>query len=331
MAEVLSQNEIDALLAAMSSGGIQAKPVEEEQKRVKVYDFKRALRFSKDQIRSLFRIHESFSRLLTTFLSAQLRTSVHVHVASVDQLPYEEFMRSIPEMTILASFEGSTLNGRMLLEMNPQITFAMLNRYFGGTVALNYVERKTGLTEIETVVLERIFTRFLHVFHDAWKDLIEIDPMLLELETNPQFMQIVPPNETVIVVSFSVRIGESTGIMNLCLPYIALEPIIPKLTAHQWMSQQRKTDSSEDVALLKGSVKRIDLPLIVELGRASITIEEFLCLEAGDIIQLNQPIDASLNVRIGPNVKFLGRPGTKKGHIAVRIEKVLDEGVEDNE
>lgn len=329
MAEVLSQHEIDALLAAMSTGEMQQQPESVEQKKVKVYDFKRALRFSKDQIRNLTRIHEGYARLLTTFFSAQLRTFTQINVASVDQLPYEEFIRSIPEKTILSPFEGASLQGRMLMEMTPHITFAILDRLFGGTGVPVTYEKKNGLTEIEVSVLERLYTRILGLFHESWKDLTEVDPVLLDLETNPQFVQIVAPNETVIVISFSMKIGEATGIMNLCLPYVVLEPIMPKLTAHQLFANQQIEKNDAEGEILKGSVQRVELPIIVELGTAAITIEDFLGLEAGDIIQLNQPIDNSLNIKVGPAVKFQGRPGTQKGHLAIRIEKVLSEGEED--
>ena len=132
--EVLSQNEIDALLSALSTGEMNADDLkkEEEERKVKSYDFKRALRFSKDQIRSLTRIHENFARLLTTYFSAQLRTYVQINVASADQIPYEEFIRSIPKMTILNVFEVPPLDGRILMEVNPNIAYAMMDRVMGG-------------------------------------------------------------------------------------------------------------------------------------------------------------------------------------------------------
>ena len=148
--EILSQNEIDALLSAISTGEMDADDLkkEEVEKRVKVYDFKRALRFSKDQIRSLTRIHENFARLLTTYFSAQLRTYVQISVASADQIPYEEFIRSIPKMTILNVFEVPPLDGRIILEVNPNIAYSMMDRVLGGRgISPNKVD---SLTEIET-------------------------------------------------------------------------------------------------------------------------------------------------------------------------------------
>jgi flagellar motor switch protein FliM len=331
MAEVLSQSEIDALLEAMSTGEIKAEPGMHDKKKIKPYDFKRAVRFSKDQIRNLTRIHENYARLLSTYLSAQLRTLVQIEVVSADQLPYEEFIRSIPTTTILHIFEGKALEGRMLMEYNPRITYAILDRLFGGSGASVISDNRQGLTEIEKMVLEKVFRRSLELFHEAWKELLEVQPRLVELETNPQFTQIVSPNETVIVISFSMKIGETTGMMNLCLPYIVLEPIIPKITVHHWLTNKRKSNNEAEFSSLKDRVQQVKLPIIAELGTAHISIEEFLELAVGDVIQLDQPVDTSLNIKIGPTVKFHGRPGTKKGHLAIQIEKVLFEGAEDYE
>ncbi len=330
MSEVLSQGEIDALLAALSSGEMNADELKQEEveRKVRVYDFKRALRFSKDQIRSLTRIHENFTRLLTTYFSAQLRTFVQITVASVDQLPYDEFIRSIPKMTILNIFEAKPLEGRMVMEINPNVTYAMLDRLLGGQgVSLN---ESTNLTEIESIVMERIFGKALESFAEAWKSVIEIDPVLDVMETNPQFMQIVSPNETVAVISLSTRIGDTTGMINLCLPHVVLEPVMPKLSAHYWLSNQKKSRDNEEVEALQHSIKKAYLPFVVELGNSTINVGEFLQLGVGDVIQLNQSTEESLNIRVGKQIKFKGQPGTVKGRMAVRIEEILEEGVEES-
>lgn len=239
--EVLSQSEIDALLAALSAGEMDADELkkEEAEKKVKVYDFKRALRFSKDQIRSLTRIHENFARLLTTFFSAQLRTYVQISVASADQLPYEEFIRSIPKMTILTVFEVPPLDGRVLLEVNPNIAYAMLDRVLGGRgVSLNKIE---NLTEIETKIMSNLFEKAFSNLREAWESIVDIDPMLTDFEVNPQFLQMVSPNETVVVISLNTQIGDTSGMINICIPHVVLEPIIPKLSVHYWMQTQKKS------------------------------------------------------------------------------------------
>jgi len=331
MAEVLSQSEIDALLAALSSGEMDANELKKEdsEKKVKVYDFKRALRFSKDQIRGLTRIHENYARLLTTYFSAQLRTFVQITVASVDQLPYDEFIRSIPKMTILNIFEAPPLEGRMVMEVNPNIAYAMLDRLLGGQGTIP--EKMGALTEIETTIMERVFSKALDSFHEAWKQIIELDPVLDVLEMNPQFMQIVSPNEIVAVISFSTKIGETTGMINICLPHVVIEPIMSKLSGQYWFSTQRKVRDAHERSLLEEKVKISKLPIVAELGTASITVGEFLSLSIGDVIQLDDALESKLKIKVGDRVKFLGQPGTTKGKLAVQIDEVLEEGEENNE
>ncbi|WP_047151653.1 flagellar motor switch protein FliM [Aneurinibacillus tyrosinisolvens] len=331
MTEVLSQSEIDALLAAISSGEMNAEELKKEdtERKVKVYDFKRALRFSKDQIRTLTRIHENYARLLTTYFSAQLRTFVQISVASVDQLPYEEFIRSIPKMTILNIFEAEPLEGRMVMEVNPNIAYAMLERLLGGS---GTAPNKVGtLTEIETIIMERIFSRALQSFAEAWKNVIDIEPELELMEVNPQFMQIVSPNETVAVISFSTKIGETTGMINLCLPHVVLEPLMVKLSAHYWLSTQKKVRDEREIEALRERVQKAKLPLIAELGTSTISVGEFLNLSVGDVVQLDQGTDDKVKVRVGQKTKFLARPGTAKGKTAIMIEDVLEEEVGEDE
>ena len=175
--DILSQNEIDALLSALSTGEMSAEDMknEEETRKVKVYDFKRALRFSKDQIRSLTRIHENFARLLTTYFSAQLRTYVQINVASVDQIPFEEFIRSIPNMTLINIFEVPPLDGNILMEVNPNIAYSMLDRLMGGVG--ESPGKVDNLTEIETKILTNLFERSFDNLREAWSGIIDIDPL----------------------------------------------------------------------------------------------------------------------------------------------------------
>ncbi|MGX1900352.1 flagellar motor switch protein FliM [Thermolongibacillus altinsuensis] len=329
--EVLSQSEIDALLAALSTGEMSADELKKEEatKKVKVYDFKRALRFSKDQIRSLTRIHENFARLLTTFFSAQLRTYVQISVASADQLPYEEFIRSIPKMTILNVFEVPPLDGRILLEVNPNIAYAMLDRMLGGRgTSINKVD---NLTEIETKIMTNLFEKAFSHLRDAWESIAEIDPILTDFEVNPQFLQMVSPNDTVVVISLNTQIADSSGMINICIPYVVLEPIIPRLSVHYWMQTQKKEREPQEVQALEKRLKRAHVPVIAELGTATITIQEFLQLGVGDVIQLDQTIHEPLVVKIGEVPKFTGQPGKMHKRLAVQILDTIKGGEDDDE
>mgnify|MGYP001088394518 FL=1 len=329
MVDVLSQNEIDALLAALSSGEMDAEELkkEETQKKIRSYDFKRAVRFSKDHIRSLTRIHENFARYLTTYFSAQLRTFVQINVVQVEQLPYDEFIRSIPKMTILNIFEAEPLEGRMVLEVHPNVAFAMLDRLLGG---LGAAPSKIGaLTEIETIIMERIFSRAFESLQEAWKTIVDINPRMEGLETNPQFMQIVSPNETIALISLSTKIGDTSGMINLCIPHVVIEPIMPTLSVHHWFVSQKKSRAPEEVDALRNRVNKAKLPIIAELGESQITIREFLGLSVGDVISLNKPVEDGLQIRIGDKLKYIGSPGTVKDRIAVQIDEIVSEGVEE--
>ncbi|GIO96326.1 flagellar motor switch protein FliM [Paenibacillus sp. FSL W8-0187] len=329
MVDVLSQNEIDALLAALSSGEMDAEELkkEETQKKIRSYDFKRALRFSKDHIRSLTRIHENFARYLTTYFSAQLRTFVQINVVQVEQLPYDEFIRSIPKMTVLNIFEAEPLVGRMVLEVHPNIAYAMLDRLLGGTgIAPSSV---SSMTEIETIIMERIFSRAFDSLQEAWKTVLDISPRLEALETNPQFMQIVSPNETIALISLSTKIGDTTGMINLCIPHVVLEPIMSKLSAHQWFISEKKASVPEEVDALKQRVSKAKLPIVAELGVSQLTVSEFLGLSVGDVISLNKPMHDGLSIKVGDRLKFIGSPGTIKDRVAVQIDEIVIEGAEE--
>jgi len=329
MVDVLSQNEIDALLAALSSGEMDAEELkkEETQKKIRSYDFKRALRFSKDHIRSLTRIHENFARYLTTYFSAQLRTFVQINVVQVEQLPYDEFIRSIPKMTVLNIFEAEPLVGRMVLEVHPNIAYAMLDRLLGGTgIAPSSIN---SMTEIETIIMERIFSRAFDSLQEAWKTVLDISPRLEALETNPQFMQIVSPNETIALISLSTKIGDNTGMINLCIPHVVLEPIMSKLSAHQWFISEKKASVPEEVEALKQRVSKAKLPIVAELGVSQLTVSEFLGLNIGDVISLNKPMHDGLSIKVGDKLKFIGSPGTIKDRVAVQIDEIVIEGAEE--
>ncbi|MDM5338079.1 flagellar motor switch protein FliM [Fictibacillus enclensis] len=324
MSEVLSQNEIDALLSAISTGEMDAEELrrEEKEQRIKTYDFKRALRFSKDQIRSLTRVHENFARLLTTFFAAQLRTYVEISVVSVDQLPYEEFIRSIPRMTILNIVEAKPLDGSLLVEVNPNIAYSMMDRLMGGWGAS--VNKVTHLTEIETRILSRLFKNALSTYKEAWSNVVELDFAVIDFEVNPQFLQMVSPNETVVVISLSTTVGETSGMMNVCLPQVLLDPIISKLSVHNWMQNSQKELLPEEAALIEQKIRKTPLPVSVQLGSASMNVEEFLQLNAGDIIQLNKKINQPLAVYVENNKKFIAQPGKAKNRMAVQILEQIE-------
>ncbi len=327
MTEILSQDEIDELLSAISTGEVESEESTKEateQKKVKIYDFKRPDKFSKDQIRTLQMMHETFARLTTTSLSAQLRTLVSVHVASVDQLTYEEFVRSIPNPTTLGIINMDPLKGSAILEVDPSITFTIIDRLFGGLGEPIKINRE--LTDIEMSVMENIIVRILSNLRESWSTVIDLRPRLGNIETNPQFAQIVPPNDMVVLVTLETKVGEVEGMMNFCIPYITIEPIIAKLSAQYWYSSIRKGSTSENIEVIRKRLEVVTLPVIVELGSIDITVREILSLKKGDVINLvNTKLNSDMKVKVTDKVKFLARPGVVGHKKAVQITGIVEE------
>ena len=333
MNEVLSQDEIDQLLQAISSGESEDtdfKPVNDTRK-IKIYDFKRPDKFSKEQIRTVSIMHETFARLTTTSLSAQLRSLVHVHVASVDQLTYEEFIRSIPTPTTLAVIHMDPLKGNAVLEIDPAITFSMIDRLFGGTGQGAKVSR--DLTDIEQSVMEGIIVRILANMREAWTQVIDLRPRLGQIETNPQFAQIVPPSEMVVLVTLETKVGEEEGMMNFCIPYLTIEPIISKLSSQFWFSSVRRSSTTQYLGTLKEKLSDVDMDVVAEIGTINMPIRDVLALRVGDVVRLSTVrVGDPLSLSVGNKKKFYCQPGVVGKKMAVQIiEKIDDSETEDFE
>lgn len=327
MNEVLSQDEIDQLLQAISSGDSEAddyKPVN-DTRRIKIYDFRRPDKFSKEQIRTVSNMHETFARLTTTSLSAQLRTLVHVHVASVDQLTYEEFIRSIPTPTTLAVINMDPLKGNAVLEIAPEITFIIIDRLFGGSGDTGGKVNR-DLTDIEQSVMEGIIVRILANMREAWTQVIDLRPRLQQIETNPQFAQIVPPNEMVILVTLEIKIGEEAGMMNICIPYITIEPIVSKLSSQFWFSSVRRSSTTQYLGTLKEKLSDVEMELVADIGSINVPIRDVLALRIGDVVRLdNIRVGEPLTLSVGSKKKFYCQPGVVGKKMAVQIIGKIEE------
>lgn len=330
MTEVLSQEEIDQLLTAISAGEVETEetPRPAEQRKIKIYDFKRPDKFSKEQIRTVSIMHETFARLTTTSLSAQLRSLVQVHVASVDQLTYEEFIRSIPNPTTLAVINMDPLKGSAILEIDPAITFSIIDRLFGGKGESAKVTR--DLTDIEQSVMEGIIVRVLGNMREAWSQVIDLRPRLGQIETNPQFAQIVPPTEMVVLVTLETKVGDVEGMMNFCIPYLTIEPIISKLSAQYWYSSVRRGATTENLNILRERLSTVDVTVVAEVGSMQLTVREVLALSVGDVIRIpDVRAHDPMVLKVGNQPKFLCKPGVVGKKIAVQIIKKLEETEEE--
>ena len=323
--EVLSQSEIDSLLDALSSGEVEAEELkDEEEEKVQVYDFKHPNKLSKDQLRTLRMIYEGFGRLVSTAISTQLRSVGKIEVASIEQLSYDEFAQSLPQPTVMAICDFHPFHGQLIIEMNPKIAFTIVERTFGGAEVESENEVRE-FTDIEEVVLKKITKRFLESFSEAWENVADLRPRLKELESNPQFTQIVPGNDMVILATFNAQIGETEGLINICIPYIVLEPIVSKLSAQFWFSASRGEEEEQDSEELKKGLTRAQLPVEVELGTTQITVGQLLNLAAGDVLRLDTKTEEDMLVTVNGNNKFTGSPGKLGSKAAVEINKDLEE------
>ncbi|WP_315452685.1 flagellar motor switch protein FliM [uncultured Selenomonas sp.] len=330
--DVLSQSEIDKLLSALSDGSVSAEEVkaEEEERKVKVYDFKRPDRFSKDQIRTLFMLHESFSRLLNTYLSASLRTMVEIEVLSVEQLTYQEFVQSMGNPSVIGILALPPLKGNIIIEVGTDLAFSYIDRVFGGEGKSGLKSR--ALTDIETAIMRRFIDTVTGYFKEAWSNVVEFRPNFETMETNPQFAQIVPPSDMVVLVTIHIKMGEVDGMMNICIPYLVLEPVMSKLTTSFWVAASADRESSpEQVAELQRKIERTHVPFKVELGSVNITIHEFLTLGFGDVLQLDTLTKDELICYVGTNAKFRAHPGTAGKRMAVQISGIIEGDDDANE
>ena len=328
MGDVLSQAEIDALLSALSDGEVDVEEIQvsKSQKRIRVYDFKRPNKFSKDQIHSLHNIHENFCRGLTTYFSGNLNAVVESSVVSIEQITYDEFIRSMPSPTVMGLYSLHPLEGTVLIELNPGVTFAVVDRLLGGHG--QGTEKNRDLTEIEKTIIENRLNQIIFILEEAWAEVYELKPQFKSMESNPQFTQIVAPNEMVVLITIEVRIGEAVGMIDICMPYLVLEPILDKLSTFFLFSTKAKVTSPEQVQAIRKKIEWAKVDMVVFLGKSEIFVKDLLDLAKGDVIPLNQSVQNPLPIYVGEFMKFKSLPGLHGEHLAVQITETIKEGGE---
>ena len=336
MSKILSQEEIDALLSGEgigegSAGGDVAEADGEEQKEklVSLYDFKHPNRVSKDQLRTIQTIHESFARGFATHLSTRLRSLVDIDLTSVDQLTYSEFIMSMADPSAVYIFNIKELEGDAILEISPQLVLYIIDRSFGGEGGV--IQEAREITIIEQNVMKKIVDNALDQLVRSWQNITPLTLELRDFETNPQLIQISPPGETAIMISFEVKISDFSSLLNLCFPYFVLEDVMPKLSAQHQIAHNQRKRSHHDENIVKHKLKKTDIPMVVNLGRTELSLREVLDLEQGDIVRLDNRLDQMLEVIFGDTPKFRGKPGIYRGHKAVQIVSEIREGVIQNE
>jgi flagellar motor switch protein FliM len=327
--DLLEQSEVDALLAALETGNLTpaeaAAPPRRGEKEVGSYDFKRPERVSKEQMRALSAVQDSFSRSFGAALSGFLRTIVEVRVVNIEQLTYSEFIQSLPNPTCFNLLHASSLEGQMCLEISPLIIYPVIDRLLGGSTAEMFIPQRP-LTAIELRLIKRIIDRALTSLAEAWSNVCETTFMLDSTESNPQLAQIVPPNEVAVVVSFELKMGGRAGTMSLCIPFNVIEPVMHQLSKQNWLSYRRKNSDADSAQRIAQRISGAPVQVRAFLAETNITVSDLANLAVGDIITTERVASAEIILQVEGRNKFAARMGEHKGHKAIKITRDLSPG-----
>lgn len=335
MADVLDQSEIDALLAAVDSGEVEEEDNsiqifsrhrrDLENVEVRPYDFKRPERVSKDQMRALQTLHESFARNFGAALSGFLRTIVEVKVANCEQMTYAEFISGLPNPTSFNLMQAKPLEGQMCLEISPLIIYPIIDRLLGGTNSELFIPQRP-MTLIETRLISKVTTRGLAALAEAWAGMKQLNFEITATESNPQLVQIVPPNEVVVVIGFEVKMANRAGTMNLCIPYNVIEPIVEDLSSQNWFNTPKSGSGQEMKQRIAGTLSRAGLVVTGLLAETTITLRDLMNLSVGDIVTTDRPAGSPVVLCVESEKSFLGNIGQFKGQRAVKVSRAVQSG-----
>lgn len=308
MDRVLSQQEIDDAFRHAHEGA-----PEPDAGKDKLYDFRRTDRIAKDQLRTIHLLHENFARSLASSLSAYLRSYVVVNLISVEQLSFNEFKQSLPSPTSLVAMNMRPYDGSAILEINPSLVFPILEMLLGGSgKTTGQLERE--ITDIEQSILEGLLRVVLNDLRAAWMAVAAIDFGIESQETEPQLLQVMAQNEAVVAISIEVRIGDTSGMLNLGIPSIIVKMLRQKIDAHRTV---RKTQSTEEehvrvLRLVRPAAVRLDACL----NGPKLAVPELLQLKTGDVLVFDYPVRRALDLRVNGSLKYAGEVvaiGKKRG------------------
>ena len=297
-----------------------------------VYDFRRPDKLSKDHVRALQMLHENFAGFFMSSLAGHLRTQIEVELVSVEPVPYDEYIKTVSE-SLLNILNVETLSGQAIFEIDFAILFSMLDRLLGGKGAAGKVVR--DLTDIEKVLASSIVEMGLADLRTAWETVLPLDMAVASMESSPQFVQIVPGNDTIVLVLFQIRMGEFQGAMSLCIPYLLLKPILAKLSTQRWFVSDHKKASRTHAQQLAKRLHTTTVPCVARLGRTSLTVADLVSLSVGQVLPMevcpasndpHAPKDrlGTVDLLIGDQVKFRGRTGLRGKTLAVQIEQIVE-------
>ena len=326
MADILSQSEIDALLNALTNGDSSNIVISTDggaTKEAKKYDFARPSKFSKEQLRTLEIIYDNYARLVSSFLTAYLRTTVYVEVVNAEQLTYSEFNNSLVNPVVLGIVAFEPLKGSIIIEISSNIGYSIIDRILGGPG--QSMKKLRDFSDIEKILLDRVISQMVSYLPEPWENIATVNPRLEKIETNSQFAQIISPNEMIALVTLSIKIGTSEGLINFCIPHMSIEAFMERLNTRYWFRQTHQDEGESFRGDLEYQLERALIPVSAVIGRTSVTVKEFVEMQVGDIIPLDSYITSDLRIMIGNLLKFYAKPGTNRGKNAIQITQLIAE------
>lgn len=332
---MLDQSEIDSLMAAVDDDEI-SEPMEQisifsrnrkdlDNIEVRQYDFKRPERVSKDQMMALETLHEAFARNFGASLSGFLRTIVEVRVAACEQMTYGEFVSGLPNPTSYNLIQTDKLEGQMCLEISPLIIYPIIDRLLGGTNQDLFIPQRP-MTPIEQRLISNVLGRGLEALSEAWSSVRELEFNIVAHESNPQLVQIVPPNEVVMVIGLEMRMSSRAGTMNLCIPYNVIEPVMEDLSSQSWFAVTRSDDSKESEERINKNLDQSGVQASVAIANTTITLKELSELQVGDLIETTHDAKSPSVLNIEGEPKFLVEVGQHRNNRAVRVIRAINKG-----
>jgi len=327
MGEVMSQAEIDELLRQMAgnkSGEAVIAVPEAQKKEAHKYDFENPNKFNREQLRTLENIFDNYARAVSSFLTAYLRTPTQLEVTHSEQIMYRDFNAALSNPVILAMLELLPLKGSIIIDISTNIGYAIIDRILGGPGF--GLKKLRDFSEIEKILLERIITQMVSYLPESWENILAIKPRLDKIETNSQFAQIIGPTEKVALVVLNIKIGSTEGLINICLPYLVMEPIMDKLYTRFWYLQHEEEDKENYRTTMEDDLESVNVTVTAVIGKTSIMVRDFLGLQAGDIIKLDSYISSDLSVMVGSMLKFHAKPGINRGKNAIQITSLVEKG-----
>lgn len=326
MADVLSQSEIDALLSALSTGELEPDEVsKDDNHKVKLYDFNSPQKFSKEHIRTLEVVHDNYARIISNYLTGQTRQNVKIKLETVEQIKYEEFIHSVQNPTIITVFKMPPLAGNIIFETNPQFSLQVIDILLGGN-GDRKVQTKE-FSDIDKNIMRQVTGGMISNLKLAWDSILEVEPEVEGIETNPAINQTLAPNDPVALITFSVEMNKQSTFINMCIPYLSIEKILDKLVVQYAFQSNDENLKAESREKIKEGINKVDIEVKAELGHSSLTVDDFLKLTIGDVIKLDTKSSSPIKVFVGNEECYYAKPGVTGKNMGVMILDIIEKEV----